>query len=350
MFTTAPAQAESTATSHPATKPPVAQPDEVRLGAIAYRLATANGDRCSQPEMMTGLILHDLAGYDAVVRPQVARVYGLGAGFGVRLLVPGSSADRAGLRRGDEIVALDGQDLIGFAAGLIARRATPERTERFTDLLADALRQGPATLSVRRGGALLSLSLSGEKGCGGRVLVSPSGELNAWTDGRYVAVTRSMMRFAKDDPELAFVVAHEMAHVILGHPEGHGARGKSGEADADSLAIELMARADYDLTAPARLLRRTAWLQLLSLNFSHPGTGRRVGIVKASVMRLDHAVGPVAAGCAAAPAAERDDASVPNACAGDGDLPPPGGSIAAPPVKDSPAGHAPGDPHSAGVG
>jgi predicted Zn-dependent protease len=41
--------------------------------------------------------------------------------------------------------------------------------------------------------------------------------VNAWTDGRTVAITRGMMRFIKSDDELAVVLAHEMAHAYLGH-------------------------------------------------------------------------------------------------------------------------------------
>jgi predicted Zn-dependent protease len=41
--------------------------------------------------------------------------------------------------------------------------------------------------------------------------------VNAWTDGDSVWITRGMMRFVKNDDELALVVAHEMAHAYLGH-------------------------------------------------------------------------------------------------------------------------------------
>jgi predicted Zn-dependent protease len=41
--------------------------------------------------------------------------------------------------------------------------------------------------------------------------------VNAWTDGESVSITRGMMRFVKNDDELAIVVAHEMAHAYRGH-------------------------------------------------------------------------------------------------------------------------------------
>ncbi|HEU4340530.1 MAG TPA: M48 family metalloprotease [Candidatus Binatia bacterium] len=41
--------------------------------------------------------------------------------------------------------------------------------------------------------------------------------VNAWTDGDSVWITRGMMRFLKNDDELAIVLAHEMAHAYRGH-------------------------------------------------------------------------------------------------------------------------------------
>lgn len=49
---------------------------------------------------------------------------------------------------------------------------------------------------------------------GGRI--SPD-SVNAWTDGESVWVTRGMVRFLKNDDELAMVLAHEMAHAYRGH-------------------------------------------------------------------------------------------------------------------------------------
>lgn len=41
--------------------------------------------------------------------------------------------------------------------------------------------------------------------------------VNAWTDGYSVWMTRGMLRFVRNDDELAIVLAHEMAHAYRGH-------------------------------------------------------------------------------------------------------------------------------------
>ena len=42
-------------------------------------------------------------------------------------------------------------------------------------------------------------------------------DVNAWTDGSNVYVTRGMLRFLQNDDELAIIIAHEMAHAVRGH-------------------------------------------------------------------------------------------------------------------------------------
>jgi predicted Zn-dependent protease len=53
--------------------------------------------------------------------------------------------------------------------------------------------------------------------CGGNAIAIKSNELNAWTNGRNISITSSMLRFATSDEELALVIGHEMAHNIMGH-------------------------------------------------------------------------------------------------------------------------------------
>ena len=267
----------------------------LRLEAIGYRLALANAKLCDQPEMLSGLMVHNIGAYAKAGRPTIKNIYGLSYGFGVLNIVQGSAADAAGIAAGDEIIAVNGYSLAGFATELIGDRATYDRTAKFVGFLEQSLRRGPATLEVRRGLAQFAVSLTGAEGCSGRFAFLRRRELNAWSDGRTVAVTSQMMEFVPDNQELAFVVAHEMSHNILRHAEklegsstllmqfGLGARRvKASEIEADTLAIELMVRAGFDLNAPERLLRRTSKGRSLDLAITHPGTSRRIDIVNAA--------------------------------------------------------------------
>ena len=183
----------------PAVQSTPAVDSDLRLATIGYHLSHANAFRCAQPDILTGLLLHDAASYAERDRAAIMATYGLGYGFGVLAVVPESAGARAGLREGDELLAVDGVDLQAFARDKVAIRASFDRIRLFTDLLASALRRGDATLMVRRGSTTVNVVLSADHGCGGEFVLVPSGSLNAWSDGRYVAVTDRMMRFVLTD-------------------------------------------------------------------------------------------------------------------------------------------------------
>lgn len=279
---------------------------DARLASIGYRLAEASANRCERPEMMTGLSFHDIAGYDADARALVLKAHGLTQGFGIQAALPEGAGARSGLRRGDEIVAVNGTDMQSFGTALITRRASYRRVEAFLALLDTALRAGPATVTIRRDGQTQDLTLTGDAGCGGQFTVQPGRAFNAWSDGHYVAVTTRMMASIPDDDELAFVVAHEMAHNILRHSEilagksgffaelGIGsAKVKATEIAADQLAVRLIASAGFDRAAPERFLRHSASFRFGDLAISHPGLNTRIRLVDAELASLAPQTVPV---------------------------------------------------------
>lgn len=272
---------------------------EVRLGTIGYRLATANSSRCARPQMMTGLILHELGAYPARDRAAVTAHLGLTYGFGIRAIIPGSAAVRSELREGDEIMAVNGQDLRSFGAYFIGADASYDRTEKFYDLLDGALRPGPAKFTVKRQGTILQIPLQGEAGCGGRVALMQEDALHAWSDGHYVGVTTRMMNDIQDDQELAFVIGHEMAHNILGHADMKGLNSpllqfgigggkiKATELEADARSIHLMAAAGYDPRAALRYFDRIKRVRPIRLATTHPFPSRRMAMVEAEIVKLE---------------------------------------------------------------
>ena len=276
--------------------PDVVRSADLRLAAIGYRLAHVNAALCDRSEMMTGLAMHDAGGYAPATRKGGLDALGLTTGFGVLSITADSAAARAGILSGDEILKVNDVDLATFRTDQISARASYDRMDSFLMFLSDALQQGPVAIVVRRGTTLQTLSLSGDAGCGGQFTVQPGKALNAWSDGKYVAVTTGLMNRVSNDNELAFVIAHEMAHNILRHREqlegrsalfaqlGIGAgKVKATEVEADSYAIKLMAGAGFDLEGAGQFLASFSKARWMDLPITHPGIRRRIEIVNAAI-------------------------------------------------------------------
>ena len=124
------------------------------------------------------------------------------------------------------------------------------------------------------------------KRCNFRLEITTQRGINAYANGEKVVITPAMMMFAEDDTHLAFVIAHELAHNIMDHPQRAqqnvlggailgtavdilassagastgGAFGKMGaqgvmmryspdfEKEADYIGLYILARAGYDIS------------------------------------------------------------------------------------------------------
>ncbi|MGZ2410833.1 PDZ domain-containing protein/peptidase M48-like protein [Sphingomonas sp. F9_3S_D5_B_2] len=271
--------------------------EQLRLRTIGYRIAAASSGTCRKPQMLTGLVTHDLTQYQPALRTSVSQAFSLRSGFGVLQVVAGSVAEQAGFKVDDEIVAVDGRSVEDSAA--VAKSAPSyQRMERFSALLTAALSDGPADVLLRRGGGLLHVRLKGQPGCGGETLLVRSSDLNAWSDGAHVYVSSAMMRLTGSDEQLAFVVAHELAHNILGHSsekETHGLLGAFGigamkirreEVQADSTAVPLMSAAGYAPLGAVRFLESARSVLWWNFSLDHPGFGQRIRTVDGAIARL----------------------------------------------------------------
>ena len=270
---------------------------EVRLSTIGYRIAVANAQSCSSPRMMSGLIVHDLTQYPLTARGAVSRAFSLDRGIGVLGVVPGSGAARAGLQVDDEILRF-GNRSVETTIAWTQRASSYHRIDDFFASLAQALGDGPQRLLVRRSGQLVALDLAGRQGCGGDVKFVDSSNTNAWSDGRHVVLTSAIVNMTRSDDELAFVIAHEMAHNILGHLDKpgrvsrallgkllatHGSRG--AESQADAAAVVLMRESGYAPEAGMSFLQSASRRMWWAVSLSHPGFASRIRTVASAIAR-----------------------------------------------------------------
>ncbi|NJC34095.1 hypothetical protein GGR88_001569 [Sphingomonas jejuensis] len=271
-----------------------------RVAAIGYRLQTAGVKLCSDRDMVTGLLIHGLAQYAPADRPQMVERFPAAAAFAVLAVVPGSTAEAAGLAAGDPLFSVDGAPFVAGDAGPASFAPVAAAEQQIAAALAD----GTATLESMAGDERRTVSLRGVPGCRTRFQVRIGDRLNAGANGHYVTVTTGLVAFAANDDELALILAHELSHNILRHRERLDAQGvargmlsafgsnpgriRATEDEADRLALYLMARAGYDIgAAPAfwdRYVRRTG--AGIFSDRTHSGRRARVAAAEEEIARI----------------------------------------------------------------
>ena len=247
--------------------------DDAKIAAIAFRLARAGTARCPRLVPGLGLVLQHLSQYQPADRAGQASRLALDHGPGVAAVVPGGPAAAAGVVPGDVVLAIDGRPLPGEPglAGAFNQVAARARDDAVSDLI-EAQAMGPFPVSLLRHGASVEVRLTAVPVCPSRVHLARSAQVNAYADGVHVFLTSRLVALAGSDDQLGFIIAHEMAHNILGHAalmraaevgrglgRALGAKGslvRRTEDEADALGAELMLDAGFDPVAGAEILRR----------------------------------------------------------------------------------------------
>lgn len=167
---------------------------DARVATIAWRLQTANVALCRDSVALPGFSIETLDQYAADERAAAAAEFGLGDLPQVSAVVPGSAADKAGIRAGDVLVAVDGEPVPHAVAG------GPDyaRTARVETALANALVHPPVALTL----GTRTVTFEGDRGCASNVQLVPGGRLDAVADGLYVQISGVMYEFVGNDSEL----------------------------------------------------------------------------------------------------------------------------------------------------
>jgi hypothetical protein len=274
--------------------------DDQRVADIAYRIAVANVELCSDRKPLTGLVLQTALEYSPKLRPDVEEALHIDDRAAIEAVAADSPASDAGLRRDDILIAVNGHALATGApprptSGPDRRPATRAPVEQADSALDAALAQGIARLRVQRGGAPLDVELRPRVGCAYEAEVLPGPTLNAWADGRHVTISAGLVDFARSDEALALFLGHEFAHDLLHHHQRLDAKGFArevlgefgstpasqiiAEKEADYVGLYLMARAGYDISRAPDLRRG---LPTTAGDFTHPGHSERAAALAAT--------------------------------------------------------------------
>lgn len=247
---------------------------DARVAGIAFRLATRGTRMCPILHQSIGMGLQHLTQYEQAHRVEQITLHSLDHGPGVTLVVPHGPAALAGIQVGDILTEINDVKLPPEQAVDLPFEASRahERADAVIDLINAAAARPFLKLTMLRSGIFISLTVHPTPACPSQVHLARSNQRNAFADGRHIFLTTGLTAQLRSDDELAFFIAHEMAHNILGHAavmrgdavkQGLGRTlGRSGklirsiERDADMLGGRLMIAAGYDPVAGAAALLR----------------------------------------------------------------------------------------------
>lgn len=261
-----------------------------RLVRVGRRLAAGGAELCTGYVSNPGWTLADAEQYAPEHRDLATTALNLRRTPTIINVENGSAAAQAGARPGDALVAVNGQAV----AAEPLRRASRNR-------LGEVERNVPVrAVRLLRNGGGVALTLQPERGCASHFLMGRAqGLRGVSSDGRQVGISAEMLDYVSGDDELALVLAHELAHNILGHNKGvasfrasgedrSGRSKKSREAEADRWALYLMARAGYDVSVAPGFWRR--WGPKTSFGIfnagTHPGWRDRAAAAEAEIGRI----------------------------------------------------------------
>ncbi len=252
---------------------------------VSYPILSTATSYCGEKVRASfGIYFANQRAFPKVFRETAAELYGMDDALRITQVVPGTSAERAGLRQGDVLVSVDGQE---FPTGDQAMKEADE-------LLRNRLKAGESvSLTISRAGAERTVSVIPETICDYPVIPTPGDRVNAFADGRRIGVERGMLRFVDNEQELAMVISHELSHNAMGHLNakktnymlgtifdivgavyGVNTQGLFGklaaqrfskefEAEADYVSLYIMAQAGLHIEDAPKFWRRMA--------VAHPG-------------------------------------------------------------------------------
>ncbi len=275
--------------------------DQQRLLRVSYPLLTRGSDLCGDDvRYTTGMaIANSSTLLTEQFRETAESVYKLSNAVQVVYVVPGSAADKAGVRTGDTITQIGSWPVSGNDGEPVKQSLgqIKEQSRNGQALRVDIQRKAKSSIQAQ------SLLITPDRACSYPVVLGQGDEVNAYADGNQVVVQRGMMRFANSDTELGLVISHEIAHNSMGHMRakmtnytlgtildiatqlllkvptqglfgslGGNAFSQGFEAEADYVGLYIMAQAGGDIDNAPQFWRRMATLSPAAIQSSHTAT------------------------------------------------------------------------------
>jgi membrane-associated protease RseP (regulator of RpoE activity) len=278
-----------------------------RLQGVASRIVVSGNELCGDKVApYYGLTAWTQEDFGREWREVAEASFGVGAAPSIASVAPGSVADQAGMKEGDEVRSINGW----------TPPAGKDAITRLNEKLAAEGKFGvPVEFVVQRGTEELRLSMLPEQACDFSVHLSPDDVKNAYADGHKVVIYKGMMEFFRSDEEIALVVSHELAHNAMKHIDakktnatigglvgllldvaaaaggvntngdftrlganlGAGVYSVDFEKEADYVGLYFMSQAGYDITDAPNFWRRMATTnsRAITMKSSHPTTPER---------------------------------------------------------------------------
>lgn len=281
-----------------------------RVYRLISPLVTKNAVLCKHAARpLLGFTAKNQFGYPPELRGAAEVRLGLGNELQVMQVLDGSGAMRAGLRRGDLLQTIEGRPLPGGP-----------QAEAQAALLVAPLLKSSVTLDVGilRNGSAMVLTVPLTTACAFTVDVGNAPHLNAYSDGRRILVTTGMLD-TLSDPELATILAREIAHNVLRHartmrssatlsgvidallparPDLSVFAGSAGlrpmepklDQQADHLALYMLARAGHEPSMAIETMERLAQSHPATIPSSyaalHPWTQERAALMRDTLAEI----------------------------------------------------------------
>jgi Zn-dependent protease with chaperone function len=224
---------------------------------------------------------------------------------------PKFPAAKVGIKTGDRLINYNGSVLTGKSFKEINNILQQSQLSKNNQI----------TMVVEREGQIMDFKMEGIPCSKYFMGVVPNDQINALSDGSNIVVYSGLIRYVENDDELAFVVAHEIAHNVLGHigkkrgnvllgsvldvlilattgvstggafgQVGGAAFSKGFEFEADYAGLYIAARAGYDVSSAANFWRRLAAEYPKSMEkafaASHPSTPERFVAMEKTIQEI----------------------------------------------------------------